>query len=142
MSDASANPLLALVKERGLIDDLQLEEVSQEQTRTGKPYLQLLQDMGMVDLVTLLQIQADHLGTEVVNVGEVDYTPELLKTIPPATARMYQAVPVAVHDTTLQVALSDPLNPSVIDEIAYIVGKEVQIVVADPAQIEKVIGRH
>ena len=58
MSDVS-NPLLALVKERGLIDDLQFEEVVQEQARNGKPVIQVLQDLGIVDLYSLLQIEAE-----------------------------------------------------------------------------------
>ena len=38
MSSANiSDPLLALVRERGLIDDLQLEEVMQENTKSGKP---------------------------------------------------------------------------------------------------------
>jgi hypothetical protein len=43
MSDYVSNPLLALIKERNLIDDLQLEEVIQEITRSGKPVIQILQ---------------------------------------------------------------------------------------------------
>jgi type IV pilus assembly protein PilB len=142
MSDLTSNPLLALVKERGLIDDLQFEEVVQEQARTGKTFSQLLQDMGLVDLDTQLQLIADHLGTNVVNLQDVEYTAELLKNIPPATARMYQAIPVVVYGSTLQVALADPLNPSVLDELGYLVGKEIQVVVADPAGIEKLIDKH
>jgi len=142
MSDFSTNPLLALVKERGLIDDLQLEEVVQEQARTGKTFGHLLQDMGLVDLDTQLQLVADHLGTEVVNVRDLEIAPDVLKAIPPATARMYQALPLAVYGSTVRVALADPLNPSAIDDLGYIVGKEVQVVVADPAAIEKLIDKY
>ena len=74
MSDISSNPLLGLVKERGLIDDLQLEEVSQEQSRTGKPIGEILNAFGIVDTYTQLQIMADHLGTEVVEIREADVT--------------------------------------------------------------------
>ena len=56
MSDLSSHPLLGLIKERGLIDDLQLEEVLQESARTAKPISQILQDFGLVDLDTQLQI--------------------------------------------------------------------------------------
>ena len=141
MSDNFSNPLLSLVKERNLIDDLQVEEVLQEQARSGKSISQILVDFELVDLDTQLQIQAEHLGTEVVNLSDMELSPEVLKTIPPATARMYQCVPVAVNDSVAQVALVDPLNPSIIDELAYIVGKEIQLVVADPAAIEKLIGK-
>jgi len=142
MSDFSSNPILALVKERGLLDDLQLEEISQEAARSGKTASQILQDMGLVDLDTQLQIIAEHLGTEVVNLASVEFTPELLKTVPANTARMYQCIPVAEYGSSVQVALADPLNPAVVDELSYVVGKDVQIVVADPAAIEKAINKH
>ena len=50
MADYLSSPLLALVKERGLIDDLQLEEVLQEQNRSGKSFMQILQDFQILDL--------------------------------------------------------------------------------------------
>ena len=50
MSDAGLHPLLALVKERNLIDDLQLEEVIQEQGRSGKSFGQILVDFQLVDI--------------------------------------------------------------------------------------------
>ena len=39
-------------------------------------------------------------------------------------------------------ALSDPLNPAAIDELGFTVGKEVQVVVADPAAIEKLVSKY
>jgi type IV pilus assembly protein PilB len=142
MSDYISDPLLALIKERGLIDDLQLEEVSQEQSRTGKPFGQVLADFGLVDVETQLQVMAEHLGTEVVNIDGMEFTPELLKNIPSATARMYQCIPVADFGSAVRIAMANPLNPAAVDEISYIVAKEVQLVVADPNAIEKVISKH
>src|SRR5687768_17257490 len=142
MSDLNSQPLLSLIKERGLIDDLQLEEVLQEHSRSGKPVSQILSDFGLVDLDSQLQIMAEHLSTEVVNVGDANFTAELLKLIPASAARMYQCLPIAEHGSTLQVALGDPLNPHAIDELSYIVGKEIQLVVGDPGAIEKLITRY
>jgi len=142
MAEISSIPILALIQEQGLVDDLQLEEVVQEHTRSGKPVIQLLQDFGLLDLETILQIMASHLGTEVVELREVELTPEILQTVSPTAARMHQCLPVAVHGSTVRVALSDPLNPAAIDELGYLTGKEVQVVVADPAQIEKAINKH
>ena len=142
MQEYSSDPLLALIKERGLIDDLQYEEVVQEFQRTGKPIAQILADFGLVDGDTQLQIMAEHLGTEVVNIDGIEFTPELLKNIPAGTARMYQCVPIEDFGSALRVALANPLSPSAVDEIAYIVGKEVQLVVVDPGAIEKLISKH
>ena len=42
---------------------------------------------------------------------------------------------VADYGSSLRLALADPLNPAMIDELGFSIGREVQIVVADPAQI-------
>jgi len=137
MADISSIPLLTLIQERGLVDDLQLEEVAQEHTRSGKPVIQIMQDFGLLDQETILQLMADHLGTEV----DAELTRDILETVPASHARMHQCIPVAVHGSTVRIALADPLNPAVIDELNYLTGKEVQVVVADPAQIEKAINK-
>jgi len=137
-----SDPLLALIKERGLIDDLQLEEALQEQQRSGKPIGEILSDFGLVDTETQLQIMAEHLGTEVVQIDGIEFTPELLKNVPGSTARMYQCVPVEDYGSSVRIAMANPLNPAAIDEISYLVGKEVLLVVADPKVIDKVINKH
>ena len=142
MQDYNSDPLLALIKALNLIDDLQFEEVQQEMARTGKPSSEILSDFGLVDSDAQLQLIAESLGTEVVNLDNVQFTPELLKTIPAGTARMYQCVPVEDFGSALRVALANSMNPSAVDEISYIVRKEVQLVVADPKSIEKAISRH
>src|SRR5690242_620076 len=141
MADISSIPLLALIQERGLVDDLQLEEVVQEHTRSGKPPIQILQDFGLLDLETILQLMAEHLSTEVVELSDLDLAEDVLKTVPGTAARMHQCLPVALYGSTVRIALADPLNPAVVDELNYLTGKEVQVVVADPAQIEKTINK-
>jgi type IV pilus assembly protein PilB len=141
MSDAASSPLLALIKERSLIDDLQFEEVVQEQARTGKPIGQILNDMGIVDTFTQLQVISEHLGTDIAEIKESELTPEIIQNIPAATARMYECVPLALYGSTLQVALVDPLNPEAIDQLGFTLGKEIQVVVADPAQIRKALDK-
>jgi len=143
MSDQVLHPLLALVKERNLIDDLQLEEVIQEQARSGKSFSQVLADFQLVDTDTQLQIIAEQLSTEVVDLDNFEINPEVLHLVPPATARMYQAMPIAEEGSVLKVAIVDPLNNhQAVDELAYICGREIQLVVADEAAIAKLISRH
>lgn len=141
MAETISHPLLSLIKERGMVDDMQLDEVIQENTRTGKPFGQILSDMGFVDTPTQLQIIAENLGTEVVDIREGDLTPEILATIPAATAKMYQCLPVQVFGSTVQVAFADPLNFDVVNDLGMAIGKEIMSVVADPAQIIKVMAK-
>ncbi len=142
MADYISHPLLSLIKEQGLIDDLQLDEVMQEQNRSGKTISQILHDFGIVELETQLQIIAAHLGTEVVDLADKELLPEVASLIPASTARMYQCVPIADYGSTLQVALGDALNPAIIDELGFVVRKEVQVLVADPSQVTKLIDKY
>lgn len=136
MSANISDPLLALVRERGLIDDLQLEEVMQENNKSGKAIGQILVDARILDLDTQLNLIAEHLGTEVVTgLKDLEIPPEVIEAIPPATARMYQCLPLELHGNSLRVALADPLNPAIVDEVGFIVRKELQVVVADPAAV-------
>jgi len=139
MAEEISTPLLSLVKEQALIDDLQYEEVLGEFKRSGKSVFQILQDFGIMDSDTILQVIANHLSTEVVNVRDGDLTPQVLETVPARTARMYQCLPVAVQNGSVKIALVDPLNPARLDELGFVIKRDLQLVVADPAQIQRAI---
>ncbi|MBN8248723.1 MAG: Flp pilus assembly complex ATPase component TadA, partial [Verrucomicrobia bacterium] len=141
MADIVSDPLLLLLRERGMLDDLQLEEVLQEQSRSGKPIAQVVQDYGLLDRDTVLQLMAEHLGTSVVEYDEASITPEVVASVPAESARMYQCMPVAVYGDTVQIALVDPLNPAMIDELGFTVKYQIQLVVVDPGDIQKAIAK-
>lgn len=142
MSEDISSPLLALIKDQGLIDDLQYEEVAAENKRGGTEVFQILQDSGIMDKDSILQVMANYLGVEVVALGDKEFPAALLKKIPSGTARMYRCFPVRQVDAVLQVAFEDALNPARVDELAYIVKMEIQPVVADPAEVKKLIEKH
>ena len=142
MPEIVSHPLLSLLKEKELLDDLQQEEVLAEHNRSGKPVHQILHDFGIMDIETQLQVMAEHLGTQVVSLRDRELPPEVIRALPATAARMYQCVPVGFVGNTLQIAVADPLNPSRIDELSFVAKRDVQIVVAEPAQIEQAIDRY
>src|SRR4051812_3839135 len=133
--------LLSLIKDKVLLDDLQIEEVDAEHTRSGKPVSQILLDMGLMDMPTQLSVIADQLGTEVVEPNKTDISKEAIDALPADIARTHQCIPVNLFGDTLQVAFANPLNPESVDHVAHAVGKEVMAVVADPALIAKLIDK-
>jgi type IV pilus assembly protein PilB len=142
MAEYVSQPFLALLRERGLIDDLQFEEVTQEQGRSGKPVSQILDDFQILDREAQLQVLGDHLGAEVVRLPDKELDPDLVKIIPAASARLYKCVPIEANGSALKVAFADPLNPSGIDELGFIIHREIQMVVADPESVERAVSRY
>ena len=59
MAEEISNPLLSLIREQGLVDDLQYEDVIGEIKRSGKPVFQILQDFGILDADSILQAMAN-----------------------------------------------------------------------------------
>jgi type IV pilus assembly protein PilB len=141
MSEEISNPLLALIKEQGLIDDLQYEEVVAELKRNNTPVMQVLQDFGIMKLDDILHVMANHIGAEIVSLKDREFSPELLNIVQANVARMYHCLPIALKDGAVQIALADPLDPARADEIHFAIKRDVQIVVADPGEIEKTIER-
>ena len=64
MPEEISNPLLSLVREQDLIDDLQYEEVAAEFKRGTTPVHQLLQDFGIMKLDAILQVMATAVGAD------------------------------------------------------------------------------
>ena len=141
MSDEINDPLMSLIREQGMIDDLQFEDVVAEHKRNGAPYMQILQDTGIMKLADILQLEAHALGTEVVALRDHEIPAETLSLIPVKVAQMYQCLPVGVKNTCVLVAMVQPLDPARADEIQFAIKRDVQIVVADPVEIAKAIER-
>ena len=141
MPEEISSPLLTLIRENGLIDDLQYEEVAGELKRSGSQALQVLQDFGIMKLDDILHVEATALGTEVISLKDREIPEEVLKLVPAKVAQMYRCLPVALVGGSLQVALADPLDPNTASEVGFAAKRDVQIVVADPAEILKAIER-
>ena len=141
MSEEINSPLLSLIHGQGLIDDLQYEEVAGELKRNAAPAIQVLQDFGIMKLDDILHVVATALGTEVVSLKDREIPPNVLQVIPAKVAQMYKCIPVALVDGLLQVAMAEPLDPAKADEIQFAAKRDIQIVVADPAEIQRTIER-
>jgi type IV pilus assembly protein PilB len=77
----------------------------------------------------------------VVSLRDQEIPAETLGLIPVKVAQMYQCIPVGVKDGSVQIALAEPLDPGKADEIHFAIKRDVQIVIADPAEIIKAIER-
>ena len=84
----------------------------------------------------------DHLGAESMELNDAMITPELIKLLPSSLAKQHKCIPVSHFDTTLHVAFLDPLDLSAIDEIVFATGLDIQVVVADPAQVVAAVKEH
>jgi type IV pilus assembly protein PilB len=143
MSDAEfKDPFLQQLLDEGVIDRQQAEEVVDEHERTGKPVREVLTDMDILDEANLLQAIARHLGTRVIDLSRAEINPFVLKSIPASVARMYNVVPVEADSHAVTLATFDLLSPEVVDELNFVLTRDVSFVVARESDIRAYLTQH
>ncbi|MFO7820841.1 MAG: ATPase, T2SS/T4P/T4SS family, partial [Lentisphaeria bacterium] len=134
--DTSSSAIWHLLLDSGKATEEQFNEVYEEHERTGKAFTTVLYNYEIVTEQELLEIIADNLGTEVVDIKEMSIPREVINKIGAATARMYSVIPVREEGGVLYVAAKDPLNYRMVDELHYVVGQDCRILVAPGNQID------
>src|ERR1700693_399397 len=76
-----------------------------------------------------------------VDLKEQRIDPELFRSIPAELMFRYKFVPLESHDTTLTVAMADPSQLQLTDELALLLNKRLQIKVATTSQIDDLLKR-
>ncbi|MCS5536132.1 MAG: GspE/PulE family protein, partial [Candidatus Poseidoniales archaeon] len=118
---------------------MDLEGVQGEHNLSGDPIYKLLNDQGVLDLASQLELMAEYLGTDVIDITAIDFTEELLNLIPLETAHVYNCMPIGLDGETLHLCMVDPLNPTSLDELAFVLKRPLQIRVASPEAIQSLI---
>jgi type IV pilus assembly protein PilB len=133
--DTDISAIAHMLLDAGLATESQLEQVYEEQERTGVSFNDSLYNFGIVQEHELLQMIADNLGTELVDVKDLEPPADLIMSVPSNIARMYGILPVSQDDAVCYVAAVEPMNFRMIDELHYVLGKDVIVVVAKPDDI-------
>jgi type IV pilus assembly protein PilB len=131
--------LLAFLRDNLKIDQAQMTEMLEEQARTGKPIEEVLANSGAVPLAEVYEMIAQSLGTEVVDVTTMEFPAELLSMVPPHTARLQGVLPIDFDGQILRVAVTNPLDPHVIDNLRFATQKDIAIYVAPAPAIQALI---
>src|SRR5271154_3169185 len=76
-----------------------------------------------------------------VDLKEQRIDPDLFRSIPAELMFRYKFVPLEAHDTTLMVAMADPSQLQLTDELSLLLGKRLQIKVATTSQIDDLLKR-
>jgi type IV pilus assembly protein PilB len=136
MFDDHSDVIRDIALEGGLVTPAQAEEVWESTSTTGKSFFDSLVDAGFAERGAILQAIADHLGSPYYSTVPADPGDALVKLLKPAQAHKYVVLPVADEAGKLTLLAKDPFNSSVINELSFILQREIELGVADPAQVE------
>jgi type IV pilus assembly protein PilB len=131
--------LLAFLRDNQRIDQEQMTEMLDEQTRSGKPIEEVLANSGAIPMREVYEMIAQALGTDMVDLSALEFPAELLSLVPPQTARIQGVLPLDFDGQVLRVAVTNPLDPHVADNLRFATQKDVAIYVAPASAIQSLI---
>ena len=92
-----------------------------------------------VELTTFLSKQY---SVPSINLMEFEIEPSIIKLIPIEVVQKYQTIPVNRSGSTLIIAMSDPSNIFAIDDIKFMTGYNVEVVVASDSGIKAAVDKY
>ncbi len=138
----SVSRLGELLVRNQLISDDQLALAIAEQKKEGIRLGAALVKLGYVQEHDLASFLSKHYGVPSINLAEFDVDPAVVSLIPSEVAQKYQLVPINRAGATLIVAMADPSNIFAIDDIKFMTGFNVEVVVAAEAAIKDAIDHY
>src|SRR4030042_6917650 len=125
-----------------VITEGQLREAVSLQRREGGRLGTNLVKLGYITEDKLVSFLSGQWGVPAVTLSEYKIDSSLLKLIPIEIARKYLIIPVVRVGATLTIAMADPSNVFVIDDVKFMTGFNVDVVVASESAILQAISTY
>ncbi len=130
-----------LVKEN-LITALQLKNAVTSQRSSGGRLGHELTKLGYIEENELITFLSKQYSVPSINLSEFDIDADVLKVLPKEVVTRHQVIPVNKTGNTLIVAMADPSNIYAVDDIKFITGMKIDVVVASEQAISESIEKY
>ena len=130
-----------LVREN-LISPRQLQDARKEATKNGGRLGYSLTKLGYIAESDLTNFLSKQYGVPSINLSEFDIDEDVIGLIPEDVAKKHTCIPINRAGASLIVAMADPSNIYAIDDLKFLTGYNIEVVVASEAAIEEAIERY
>lgn len=130
-----------LLLEANLIDEVQLKIALEEQKRLGTKFGSTLISLHFIDENVLTAFLSKQLDMPCVSLHNIEITPKVLSKIPKEVAKRLEVIPIRLEENRLYVAMTDPLDTEIVEELEKLTGFVVVPMVAPQSSIREAIKR-
>lgn len=131
-----------LLIESGVVTSEQYDQALELSQRKGSFVVAELASMGLGAELELLRVIGEAQSMEVVDLRHTVIDEEAVEEVPAKFARHYGVMPVTLSSGGLTIAVSDPADRWVVDDLQTTLGHRVQRVLAPDSHIQEAIERH
>ena len=135
--------VIKLLREYGMVDAGQILAARNAAMDSGSDDVigELIKNE-IVDPDELLNMLAQQYGMEVMDLSGYDIPEEVITSFRGDYARYYNVLPVAKDDTLFTIAMGDPTNVETLDTLRYLLGTDIDAVIAPEDQISAAIAKY
>ncbi len=139
-----SNRLGEILVKNNLINRDQLGKALEEQKLSGNQIRlgSILISQKLITEEQLTSFLSKQYGVPSVNLTDYEIDPAVIKIIPPEVVQKYQLLPVNRAGATLIIAVSDPSNLFAIEDIKFMTGYNIEMVVASEHDIKSSIDKY
>ena len=128
--------------EAGAITPDRLDLALREQRQTGEKLGIIFQRLGICSAKEIAKVLASQAGVACVDLAATAIDAEQLDLVEHEYAEKYSLIPLQLKGSTLQVAMANPLDLAIIDELGRESGKYIEVVHAPENEIQDAIVRY
>ncbi len=137
-----AGRLGELLVRENVISANQLRKAQDSQRKEGGRLGSSLVKLGMIEESELTSFLSKQYGVPAINLSDFEIDREVINLVPREVAEKHSLVPFNRSGSTISVAMSDPSNIFAIDDIKFITGYNVEVMVASEEAIKAAIERY
>lgn len=135
MSVTNRSQLAIMLHKRGLLNSQQVQEMHRLQQAHKEPIIKLLLERDWVPEKTVRDILRKDFLVEEVSLAEFHVDPAIAALIPQSFCERQWVVPLKQEGRRLMLAVADPMDSGLVDDLRFVSGLEIQAVMADVASI-------
>jgi type IV pilus assembly protein PilB len=127
--------VVEIIAERKLLSDDKMKEADAHSKKNNATLQQSILDLNFMGKAQLLKALSEEWQVKAVDLNQMDIETEIAKIIPEAVARRHHAIPFAKEESVLFVAMADPRDFFVSEDIQLRTGLDIQPYLALPQDI-------
>ena len=131
--------LIDLLRRSGALDEAEAVRLSAVSDSGEDDIFAVLEASGYGSRIEILKSVASFQGLEFVDLRSSAVPPQLLTELPQDIMRIYRCFPMQVSVDLCKVCMVDPLDDSACSELSRLLGKPVEVVIADPDLVDAVV---
>lgn len=139
MSDTLKSRITKTLIETLKIKKKDLDQAMELSRHQGISLDKALIQKGLIKEEDLLVLLVKELHIPFINLKKYKIDPSLEEIIPERTARQYRIIPISMLESTITVAIADPLNVFAIDDLKNLTGCEIDVVMSTDTEIMEAI---